>query len=154
MKALDLMKTAVLVSLFYSVGMTALSYAICGASGGFLLDGACNYVTGFSLNGGAFELETVSNTVQGALERQTNIPLIELGALVFYSGNILLDLFLNFAFAIPQMIALITNGIMLIFNLDNFVFAMVQLFVSVVTLTFYFIAGIEMLTSIRSGRFI
>lgn len=152
MQATDLMKTAILVQLFYAIGITLFSYALCGANGGFTLPGACNYVTGFSLGDDGLDIATVSSDVQSALEQQTNIPVVELGALVFYSGNILLDLFLNFVFAIPEMVGMLVNGVLLIFNIDNFVFAAIQIFVSVVTVTFYLIAGIEMLTNVRSGR--
>lgn len=133
----------ILVQLFYSFAITLLAYALPAS--------AIHYVTGFSeLSGG--DLGSVGSSVQASLDRQTNIPVIEIGALVFYSGNILLDLLLNFAFAIPQMLGMLVNGIMLLLNVDSYIFAVVQLFASVVVTVMYFIGLMNLLVSIRSGR--
>ena len=137
-------KVVILVMLFYSFGITLFTYALPSDS--------LSFVTGFSDVSSSFDLETVGNEVQSSLESQTNIPVIELGALVFYSSNILLDLLLNFAFAIPQMFGMLINGLMLLFNVDSYLFAVVQLFASVVMVVLYFIGLMQLVTGIRSGR--
>lgn len=141
---MDLFKVIILVQLFYAVCITGLTYS--------LPSDTLNYVTSFSDVGQTIDLDTVSEDVRDSLESQTNIGVIELGALVFYSGNILIDLLLNFAFALPQMFGLIIHGITILFNLDPIIFALVQLFASVTILVLYFISLIQLLTGIRSGR--
>jgi len=143
---MDWFKIMLLVQLFYSFGITTMSYAT--------PDAGKTYVTGFSGTTSLDNLITTTQDVQTNLERQTNIPLIEIGALVFYSGNILIDLLLNFLTATPQMLAMIVSGLQLIFSLDGQLFVIVELFaVGTVTL-FYLLGIIQLLTGIRSGRIV
>lgn len=142
--AMSLFKTIMIVQLFYAFFITGAVYVLPADTLG--------YVDGFSDFSSPVDLEGVTSEVQDSLERQTNIPVVELGALVFYSGNILIDLMLNFAFAVPEMIGMFVNGIMMIFNLDNYIFALVQLFASAVVTVLYFLGVMEVLLGIRSGR--
>lgn len=137
-------KITLIMMLFYSIAITMLTYA--------MPDNSLDYVTSFSDLAGSIELENVSTQVQNSVETQTNLPIVELGALVFYSGNILIDLLLNFAFAIPEMIALVLTGIMMLINVDTQIVASLQLFFSVTIIVIYFISIIQLLTGIRSGR--
>lgn len=137
-------KVTILVMLFYSFGITLLAYAI--------PNDAKTYITSFSDLAQDISLQETGNKVQDSLESQTNIPIIELGALVFYSGNILLDLILNFIFAVPEMVGLLIQGLLFLINVDSYIWATVQLFSSVVLIVMYFIGLMQMLTGIRSGR--
>jgi len=141
---MDYFKVVLALMLFYSFAITILAYSVPSDS--------LQYVTAFSDVGNSIDLETVGNDVQESLESQTNIPVIELGALVFYSGNILIDLLLNFAFAIPQMLGLLINGIQLLFNIDSYLFVVVELFASVAVMVTYFIGIMQLFTGIVSGR--
>lgn len=137
-------KTFILVQLFFAFSITAITYALPAP--------AAPAVTAFSEVSDQIDLSGVGQEVQESLESQTNIPLIEVGALVFYSGNILLDLILNFIFAIPEMIGLLVHGIQILFNVDGYLFAIVQLFASVCIFVMMFIALIQMLAGLRAGR--
>lgn len=141
---MDMFKWIIIVQLFYAVSITLIAYALPADS--------LNYVSAFSDVANDIDLEGVSDQVQESFEKQTDIPVIELGALVFYSGNILIDLLLNFAFAIPEMIGLIINGILLLLNIDSYVFVVVQLFMSVLVMVLYLLSLIQLLTNVRSGR--
>ena len=141
---MELFKVVILIQLFYSFGITTLSHS--------LPEDTLDYVTGFSEVTEQINLESVATDVEDSIRAQTNIPIIELGALVFYSGNILIDLLINFAFALPEMIGLLINGIMMLFSIDNSIFIQVQLFASVAMIITYFIMLIQLIASIRSGR--
>lgn len=142
MNAMNMLKAIILIQLFFSAGITILSYAI--------PDAAQNTVTMFS-GSGTLDIESVGADVEDSLQKQTEVPVIELGALVFYSGNILLDFLLNFVFAIPEMIGMLINGIMLLLNVDSYIFAIVEIFAAVVVVVMYFLALISFLMSLRSG---
>lgn len=144
--SLSYLKIIVLVQFFFALGITLLTYTLPADT--------LNYVTGFSEVGLSLDFETTTAQVQESLDQQTNIPVIELGALVFYSGNIILDLLLNFSFAIPQMFTLLLQGIMIIVGVDSQIALTVQLFISALVLTLYFIELIQLLTGVRSGRLI
>jgi hypothetical protein len=143
---MEYFKVVIIIMLFYSFSITILTYS--------LPNDALVYVTGFSDLSSSFDLETIGGDVQSSLESQTDIPVIELGALVFYSSNIILDLLLNFAFAIPQMFGLLINGLSLMLNIDSYLFVVVQLFASVTMVVLYFIGLIQLMTGIRSGRIV
>lgn len=144
MGMMNLFKTIILVQLFYAFAITMFTYSLPAES--------LNYVTGFSDITNSIDLETTSQQVQESITDQTNIPVVEIGALIFFSGNIIIDLLLNFAFAIPEMLGMLINGLMILINVDSDLFAIVQLFASVVVTVLYFIGIIQLLTSIRSGR--
>lgn len=143
---MKLFTAIIIVQLFYSFSITILAYSMPVDS--------LNYIDSFSDVADNINLDDTATQVQDSIESQTNIPVIELGALVFYSGNILIDLLLNFAFAIPEMIGLVINGIGMILNLDSFIFMTVEIFAGVVVTILYFLGLIQLLTGIRSGRLV
>jgi hypothetical protein len=134
-----------IVQLFFAVSITLITYAF--AFGGYPLD----YVTSFSDLTNDLDLEGVSNDIQSSVQDQLNIPVIELGALVFYSGNILVDLLLNFFYAIPEMFRLLLEGFTRIFDIETGLFNILQIFLSVILTTLYFIGLIQLLINVRSG---
>lgn len=137
-------KVMLIMCLFYSVSINILTYTMPSAS--------LHYVTGFSDLAGSIDLNDVAGEVQNSVEAQTNIPVIEIGALVFYSGNILIDLLLNFAFAIPEMIGLLITGFLMLVSVDAGIARYIQLFASVTIMVVYFISIIQLLLGVRSGR--
>jgi len=143
---MTMFKVILVVQLFFAVGITLLTYAVPTS---FI-----NQVSSFSEVAEAINLESVSGDVQQSLERQTDIPAVELGALVFYSGNILIDLLLNFIFAIPEMVGLIINGLTRLLSIDTFMIATVQTFIGVVVMVLYFIGIMQLLVGVRSGRLV
>lgn len=148
MGAMKLFQTVLVIQLFYALAITLTTYGL-AAAGSDLINAQ---IDPFSEVTDDLNLETVSGELEDSLTRQTNIPVVELGALVFYSGNILLDLMLNFAFAIPEMIGMLVNGLGLLFNLDSYIFVVVELFAGILVMAMYFIGLIQLLTGIRSGR--
>lgn len=141
-----LVKVIILVQLFYSFGITAVTYT--------LPEDALQYVTGFSDVADEINLETVSNEVTDSLQQQQNLPIVELGALVFFSGNILIDLLLNFAFAIPGMLGMVVQGLMMLFSIDTSLGVLLQIFASVVVTVFYVIGLMQLVVGVRSGRIV
>lgn len=146
MEIMSLFKVMIMCQLFFSVGVSMFIYS--------MPDDAVNHIDSFSDLSDSIDLENVSSEVQSNIERQTNIPIIDVGALVFYSGNILLDLLLNFVFAIPEMIGLIISGITRLFSFDAILISYIQLFSSVALIVWYFISLIQLITGIRSGRIV
>ena len=140
---IDGIKVTLIVMLFYSFAINALSYSI--------PNDAKQYVT-MNSGSGRITIDNVGSQVDSSLTKQTNIPVIETAALVFYSGNILIDLLLNFAFAIPEMIGILVKGIVFIIGGDAYLFALVETFTGVLMTVLYMVGLIQLLTGIRSGR--
>lgn len=143
---MDYFKTIIYIMLFYSFSISLFTYSLPAED--------LNYVSSFSDLGASIDLESVSSEVQGSVESQTDLPVLDVGALVFYSGNFLIDLLLNFAYAIPQMIALLITGLMMLLSLDTYIVNYLQFFLMVTISVMYMLGIIQLLTGIRSGRLI
>lgn len=145
MDAINLLKAMIFVQLFYAIGIGALVYS--------MPSDAIQYISIISNDGKpTLDVDTISGKVQENLERQTNIPVIDLGALVFYSGNFMIDLLLNFFFAIPQMLGFLIAAITSIFNFNPYLSTMVTTMFQVLFGVLYTIGIISLLLSLRSGR--
>lgn len=145
---INYMKVVITAMLFYSFAVNVYVYA--------LPDDTRNTQMPFKDTTDDYNISSIQSDVQDNLERQTSIPVIEVGALVFYSGNILLDLVFNFAFAIPQMLIMLISGISLLFGsiIDSQLILILQSFITAAVLALYFIGAMQLLTGIRSGRVI
>lgn len=142
MEMIDYFKGILIISLFYAFAITTISYN--------LPDGATHYVDMFSdVSSNNIDTEAI---VSDSLSRQTNLPLIELGAIVFYSGNILIDLLLNFMTAIPQMVTILINGTINIFPVPVQFSTRLIIFTQTLLGILYLVGIIQLLTNIRSGR--
>lgn len=141
-------KVVLLVMLFYGFSMTLITHAMPADALPY-----ADFATS-SINAEYTDYDSVTSSVQGNLESQKDIPLLDVGALVFYSGNILIDLIINFATAIPQMFILIINGFMLLFGsgLDPYIMGIVQGFATSIILIFYILGISQLILGVRSGR--
>ena len=141
---MDFFPAMILISLFFSVGVTIISYT--------LPDGMANYAV--AINNGEFvDYNSLTTELQDKVGQQRNLPLIELGALVFYSGNIYIDLLINFITALPQMMSILINLFMILFGgLDVVVMFYIESFLTVMFTLLYLISILNLFTNIRSGR--
>lgn len=130
------------VMMFYSFAITTVSYA--------MPEGQREFVTAFSGVSASYSLETISSDVQQSIQKQTNIPIIDLGALIFYSSNFIVDLLMNFLFALPQMLTLVVTGFLMLFNVDTGIANLLQLYLSAVMVVTYILSIITMLLGARS----
>lgn len=135
--------TIVIVSLFYSFAITLLTYS--------LPSEALTYTEVFSNADNQLNLNNTAQEFQDSLSQQKDIPIVEVGALVFYSGNILLDLLANFYTAIPQMINLLYQAFATLFSFDPVIGAYIQIFTTVLLTVLYILSLMQMLMNIRSG---
>lgn len=134
----------IVIQLFFSFVMTGISYTIPTDS--------LNYIGSFTTTANRMSMNDTGKMIQSSLQQQTNVPVIELGALVFYSGNILLDLILNFAFAIPEMLQLFIAAILLIIPISAKLSALIMTFTYVVSYALFFMGLVQLLVNMRSGR--
>lgn len=143
---MSLFKMMILVQLFFSFAITSVVYMI--------PDSELEYVNSFSSATTDVDNNQISSQIQDNLDRQTNLPLIDVGAMVFYSTNIIVDLLLNFFFAVPEMIFLVVGGIGHFVNIDVLLSRQLQAFTMAVILMLYFLGLIQLLTGLRAGRVI
>lgn len=138
-----LLQVVLIMSAFYSIGITTMVST--------LPEDARREAATYTL-GENFNVERMNEDMSSALQSQTSIPLIEMGALVFYSGNFIIDFMMNFITAIPQMLSLLLLTFTRLFPaLDIEIIHMIQIFTSVVVSAMYVFGLIGTLLSMRSG---
>ena len=133
----------VMIQLFYGFGMTALAYALPVAN----VDLMGTYNQPVS----DLDMLDIADSIESNLRSQVNIPIVDVGSMVFYSGNILMDLIINFFTAIPSMITLAFSAFFMLFPVDAFLATQVKIVVWVFATVVYFIAFLSFIMSVRSG---
>jgi hypothetical protein len=144
--ALSIFKLGLLGQLFFGICITLIVHAMPPQE--------LNFLDTYTDLNNQIDLNATASDIQGSLEQQTNIPIVEIGALVFYSGNIMVDMIANSLFAIPEMFGLLVAGVQNILNIDSYLVGVIQAMATVGILLFYLLAIIEFLTGLRAGRFI
>jgi len=142
MSAMDYFKAILLTQLFYSLAITLLLYSLPASQ--------LPPIQSFSDLSNNININNITSDVQNTLTRETQFSVVDLGALALFSGNILLDLLVNFAFALPQMVTLLINGIIMLIGIDAQITVIVQTFATAVIMIMYFIGLLTLLTNIRS----
>lgn len=140
--AFEYFKYIIIIQLFFSFIITATTYALPADT--------LEYVTLIEPEHD-IDLETVARDIQSSSERQVNIPVVDLGALVFHSGNIVVDMILNTIFAIPEMITLLINGFLFFFGLNSFLAVNLKLLLWAIIAAVYMIAILAFIVNLRSG---
>lgn len=140
--AFEYFKYIIIIQLFFSFIITGVTYA--------LPSDTLEYVTLIEPEHD-IDLETVARDIQSSSERQVNIPVVDLGALVFHSGNIVVDMILNTIFAIPEMITLLINGFLFFFGLQSYLAVHLKLLLWAVITAVYMIAILAFIVNLRSG---
>lgn len=143
MEAMDWLVIIIVAQLFYSSAITGMVYSTPADD--------LDYVTSFRDLADQINPTMVSQRIQQNVQSQTNVPIVEVGALVFYTGNLVIDLLLNFAFATPQMIVLLINGITRLVAIDPYMTGIIQAFITAIVGILYFVGMIRLFMNIRSG---
>ena len=131
----------IIIQLVFAFAITIIVYA--------LPTDTLDYVNNFESESD-LDLSTVSQDIQSGVDQQMNLPLLDLGALVFYSGNIIIDLMLRFFFAIPEMISIILGVVFMFIGIDAYIAGQLQLLVWAMVAAFYMIGIISFMMNVRS----
>ena len=140
---LDFFKVVLTVQLFWSFGVTVLVATIPAAQ--------LPYISLFTNTANTDALETMGTDIQGNLQSQLDIPVVDFGSLVFYSGNLIIDLMLNFFFAVPEIFTLLISGLFLFAPIDVTLQFWVKTFAFTLIAALYFLGLLNFLTQMRSG---
>lgn len=133
----------VVIQLFYGTGITLLSYA--------LPEDQITLISQYQTVSNV-DVTDISSQIQSNIQSQLNIPVVDIGTLVFHSGNLLVDMLINFFTAIPSMLTILISTFFAVFPVEAFLAAQIKLLVWVIASVLYFIAFLNFLMNIRSGR--
>lgn len=132
----------VVIQLFYGFGITMFAYSL-PASQLTVLDV-------YQEPSADLDMTEISETIEGNIQSQLDIPIVDISALVFYSGNIVIDMLINFFTAIPSMLTIAMSTFFAIFPVDAYLAAQMKLFMWVIAAILYFIAFLAFIMSVRS----
>lgn len=132
----------IIIQLFYGFSITILSRALVPFSNNIKLPSGiiANY-TG---------MEEIAKETEKALGMQRNIPIIDIGALVYYSGNIVLDMMTNMFFAIPSMATTLITALEIIFAGNSEMFSLLKVFTFTLVSLIYIFMLIKFILALRS----
>lgn len=134
---MSLLKTVVAFSMFYSIVITLLSYAVAVPS---------------EFSAISTDLSTYSQKAETLYQSTMGIPLLDMGGLVFYTGNAVIDFIMNFLTAIPSVSTLLIDLYLRFFPLDTSLAQTFKLSVYTLASVFLIIAIVKMVLGIRTGR--
>lgn len=134
---------AIEVMAVYSLMITLLIYSLPAAD--------LDYVYELKASPAYRELDDISSQFQSNIDQQKSFGVVEVGALALYSGNILIDLILNFFGAIPSMATIIMQGILVFMNLSSPLKNALMTFTYAIVGIIYLLSIILLLLDIRSG---
>lgn len=133
-----------MIQAFYGFGITALGYGLAPFYDNMYVMGQFENKT--------MNINDISDKIDTTVSNQINIPLYDLGALVFYSGNILLDLMINFIFAVPSMFTILISAFSIPFMLDAYLMSQVKLFIYTLMSILYLMSLLVFILNIRSQK--
>jgi hypothetical protein len=136
--------TLLMVQLFFSFSITLIAYSLAPFN-----------IPTLSLVFQNFEAQTqnqtaLANQINSANTSTLHLPLIDLGALVFFTGNIIVDLLINFITAIPGLVNLLVDALTMLVPLPANLAVQIKLTVYVVATITYLIMLMEFVMTVRS----
>lgn len=143
MAGLNFFITVLMVQLFWSAGVTLYANSL-------PID-SLDRVQLFSSDSTANTLKTIGPKVQTNIGNQLNLSPLDAVTLIFYSGNLIIDLILNFMSAVPQMFVLVLVGFNTFVPVAGSAMETLKLFFFILVGVLYIIGFVTAITSLRSG---
>lgn len=134
----------IVIQLFYGFAITLLGYAFLGFS-------VNTDVSGHFMSG-APSLQNISQQIEATTQNQMKLPsIVDMGALLFYSGNIIIDLMVNMFTALPSMFTILVSALLIPFAFDPVIATNLKIFFFAIVSVIYFINLLAFLINIRAG---
>jgi len=134
MNGYEFIKNILLFSMFYSLVMTLLAYSV-------------TIPTEFAPEKG---IHDIGLNVETLYSRSVGIIVLDLGALVFFTGNAVLDFLINFVTAVPSAITAVLGFAFSFTNLQADVINTVKNSLFMVAVALYVIALIAIILNVRA----
>lgn len=142
----DYFKMVIIIQLIFGLGATMIAHALPERT--YLT--ISEQITPEEIE----SLENLSGNFTSDIENMRNppvkIPVINTAFLLFFSGNIVIDAFLNSLFAIPSMATGLITGLGVFLPIDPFFQTMLSLFLYSIIAVLYIIGIIGVIMNLRS----
>jgi len=142
----DFFKMVIVIQLLFGLGTTMIAYSLPSVT----------YVT-ISQQLTPDEIESIQNIsgnftedIEAIRNPPVSLPVIDTAFVLFHSGNIVIDAFINSLFAIPSMASVLVTGFCLFIPIDPFFQTTLSLFVYAFVAILYIIGIIGVIMNLRS----
>jgi len=143
MNTLQLFTTLLIVQIFWSLSVSLIVPVMPNATS--------NQLVMFNNSNNVLEIDTLQSSIDQGISDQTSIPLLETGALIFYSSATILNIMVNFFTAIPQMATLLVDVVFKFITTDAGLVRLVKEWVFAVIAILYAIALFAFITGSRTN---
>jgi hypothetical protein len=135
------------VQLFWGFSVTMLAYALPTD-----VVGAQSALSQYAGTAADFDQSLIAANIRENIQSQMQLSFVDIGALVYYSGNLVIDIIVNFFTAVPSMITLAINSYFMVFPIDAQLQAGVLQLIWVLASILYFVAFLSFIMQLRSGQ--
>lgn len=144
MSAAKMFSTGIIAMLFYSISITMLTHSLPPTE--------LNFIVSFDFGEKAIttNYSELTKNIEENMSKQKKVGVADVGSLVLYSGNLVLDLFLNFMNAIPSMATLLFKIIFLFVPIESNLAAQFNLGVYAIISSIWIITLIFFITQVRT----
>lgn len=142
----DFFKMVIIIQLFFGLGVTMISHS--------LPDRTYITISQEITPENVESIENISSNFTKDIENIRNppidLPIIDTAFVLFYTGNIVIDAFINSLFAIPSIVTILVKGFGIFVPIDPFFINMISIFVYAFVAILYIIGIIGVIINIRS----
>lgn len=142
----DFFKAVIIIQLVFGLGATMIAYSLPEQT--YLT--ISQQVTPEDIE----SLEDLSGNFTEGIEAIQNppvdLPFIDTAFILFYTGNLVIDAFINSLFAIPSMATVLVKGFTIFFPIDPTYTSLLSLFVYSLIAILYIIGIIGVIMNLRS----
>lgn len=142
----DFFKMVIVIQLLFGLGATMIAHSLPSQT----------YIT-ISQQITPEEIENIEDIssnftedIESIRNPPVNLPILDTAFILFHTGNIVIDAFINSLFAIPSMATVLVKGLTIFFPIDSYFASMISLFVYSFIAILYIIGIIGMIINIRS----
>lgn len=142
----DYFKTVIIIQLVFGLGATMIAHSLPEQT----------YLT-ISQQITPEDMESIENISGNFTEKieairnpPIDLPFVDTAFILFYSGNLVIDAFINSLFAIPSMVSVLVTGFAIFFPIHPEHQAMMSLFVYSFVAIIYIIGIIGVIMNLRS----
>jgi hypothetical protein len=139
----DFFKYVIIISIFFGIGASMISYAIPDPN-------YISIVTPSDMESPESISENFTQDVQNIKNPPIDLPFVDTAFILFYTGNLVIDAFLNSIFAIPSMCTIMVTVFTIFIPVDPQLASYLSLFAYTIIAVLYIIGIIGVIMNVRS----
>lgn len=142
----DFFKTVIVIQLVFGIGATLIAYSLPERD----YIEISQQITPEEVEDMQDISSNFTEDIEGIRNPPINLPIIDTAFILFHTGNIVIDAFINSLFAIPSMMTVLVTALGIFIPLDPYILDTLSLFVYALIAIMYIIGIIGVIMNLRS----